>query len=401
MKISFSYFAKPAAIVILLALAIIADFAIANNQENFAIANNQEKIKFWDKQQKGANVFSSVIELEDVKAAKKYGIKFVRLAPDKFISAHRDFLIGNADDYKTLVKKDLARLKHVLDMYHQEGIAVVITMLSIPGSRWKQNNNNQDDLKIWRQENYQLQAELFWQDLAYELKDHPAIVGYNILNEPHLERIFAPTADDLAQVNQEEVQEILFNFYNRMIKSIRLKDKHTPIILDTSAHADANTFKLLKPQQDNGVIYSFHMYEPYEYTNLRTNQGKFSYPGKIKSKLWNYDALKDYMSEVMAFQKTYNIPSNRILVGEFGGHRKAPGLDKYFQDLIDIFTQEKWHFAFYAFREDGFIGMDYELGSKKMPASYWDAIESGQKVNLKRSANYPAFKVILESLSEK
>lgn len=82
---------------------------------------------------------------------------------------------------------------------------------------------------------------------------------------------------------------------------------------------------------------------------------------------------------MVVVQKTYNIPNNRILVGEFGGHRKAPGLDKYFQDLITIFTQEKWNFAFYAFRKDNYIGMDYELGDKNLPASYWDAVERGQK----------------------
>ncbi len=29
-------------------------------------------------------------------------------------------------------------------------------------------------------------ASQFWRELARELKDHPAIVDYNILNEPHL-----------------------------------------------------------------------------------------------------------------------------------------------------------------------------------------------------------------------
>ncbi len=96
-----------------------------------------QKIHFWRTPQKGANIFNQTINAEDIKAAKKYGIKFIRLAPDKFISFYRDFLIGNADDYGGLIKKDLEKLKNILDMCYAEKMPVVITMLSLPGSRWK------------------------------------------------------------------------------------------------------------------------------------------------------------------------------------------------------------------------------------------------------------------------
>ena len=58
---------------------------------------------------------------------------------------------------------------------------VVITMLSPPGSRWKQNNRDKDDLRIWENQKYQDQAAKFWHYLASKLKDHPAIIGYNPL----------------------------------------------------------------------------------------------------------------------------------------------------------------------------------------------------------------------------
>ena len=63
---------------------------------------------------------------------------------------------------------------------------VVLTMLSLP-DRWRQFNNNKNDDRIWEEEKYQEQASQFWKDLALELKDHPAVVGYNIINEPHPE----------------------------------------------------------------------------------------------------------------------------------------------------------------------------------------------------------------------
>jgi hypothetical protein len=140
------------------------------------------------------------------------------------------------------------------------------------------------------------------------------------------------------------------------------------------------------------------MYEPYAYTNKKTNQGKFSYPGNVNGKLWNKEALKDYLHAVIDFQKKFNIPSSQVLIGEFGGHRTTSGLDMYFKDLIEIFQANRWHFAFYAFREDTWDGMDYELGSNKLPWRYWQAIEKGEQPKLKRSSHNTVFKVITDSL---
>jgi hypothetical protein len=54
------------------------------------------------------------------------------------------------------------------------------------------------------------------------------------------------------------------------------------------------------------------------------------------------------------------------------------GIESYLRDLIQLFNEEKWHWAFYSFREDDWEGMDYELGSGKPPAKYWEYIEQGR-----------------------
>lgn len=378
---------------------IISILLIVNT--NIAFANKiYKKVDFWNKQQKGANIFNYDVTLEDIKAAKKYKIKFIRLAFDKFISSYRDFLIGNADDYHHLMAEDLKKVKEVLNLCAKEDMPVVITMLTLPGSRWKQNNHNIDDLRIWQEEKYQIQAAKFWQDLAFELKEHAIIVGYNILNEPHPERIFAANEVHIDQVQQDKVQRMIYAVYQRIITQIRLVDQNTPIILDSSAYADPQTFKLLIPHKSQHILYSFHMYEPYEYTNHKKNKGKFSYPGNIHGFLWDKTMLEKYMSVVINFQSKHNIPSNRILVGEFGGYRKSLGLAKYFNDLITIFNKAGWHFAFYAFREDAWDGMDYELGDQKLPWSYWQAIKRGEKPILQRTDKYPAFLIIKNALDK-
>jgi hypothetical protein len=140
------------------------------------------------------------------------------------------------------------------------------------------------------------------------------------------------------------------------------------------------------------------MYEPYEYTNHRLNDAKHSYPGVIGVKSWNKKALREYMKSVAVFQKTNKIPSIRILVGEFGCYRKQKGIVQYFCDLIQIFEENGWHWAFYSFREDLWDGMDYELGDKRLPWVYWKTLDKRKVLNQLRKATSPQFAVLKNAM---
>ncbi|ANS51990.1 hypothetical protein BM86_32295 [Bacillus thuringiensis] len=93
-------------------------------------------------------------------------------------------------------------------------------------------------------------------------------------------------------------------------------------------------------------------------------------------------------SKIMKTKKNH-VPSNRIIAEEFGINRTVPGAPQYMQDLISIFNQKGWHKSFYAFREDTWTGMHYELGTGKIK---WD--EEGQP---KRQDN-PLWDVIKNDL---
>lgn len=365
-------------------------------EKSYSVEQYLDKSEFWSIQKKGTNIFNADIQEQDIKDAKKLKIQFVRVAFDKFKSSDRDFLIGNADNYKGLNKNDLQILKNKLDFFERNNVPFIITMLSLPGSRWKQNNDNMDDLRLWEDKKYQDQSAKFWRDLAKELKNYKMLVGYNILNEPHLERIYDKKSKQIYDINQRVVQDKLYHFYEKIIKEIRKSDQKTPIILDSTAYGDANTFQFLKPQKDQNTIYSFHIYEPFDYTNLQLNKN-YSYPGQISGEYWDKKTLSEYMNEVRNFQKKHKIKSDKILVGEFGGNRRVKNISQYFSDLIDIFNKENWHFAFYAFREDMWDGMDYELGDKKLPWSYWKTVEGGEIPKPNRSVDNELFESIIKN----
>lgn len=365
---------------------------------------------YWDTQRKGANIFNENMTDNIWKSASEANIKIVRLAPDKWHGEKKDFLIGDADNYTNLVTKDLNQLKKVLAQANKNNIKVVLTMLSLPGARWRQLNHNKDDNRLWHDKKYQEQAIKFWVDLATALKDNPAIAGYNIINEPHPEVAFNFN-DFLTQDFQKFANKVsgtnadLSLFYQHIVNAIRKVDRDTPIILDIGMYADPRAFAYFKPVNSEHIIYAFHMYEPYDYTNKQRNNAKYSYPGKMtignnhKMIEMSKDKLQEiYFEPIIQWQKRYHIPSNRIFAEEFGANRMTKGLDIYLHDLIEVFNKNGWHWTFYSFREDTWDGMDYELGNKPLGKKYWDSVKQGKHPNLVRIDN-PIWRTLKQGLN--
>ena len=223
------------------------------------------KIAFWNEQRKGANWFNDAPTEEWLIAAKEVGITFVRLAPNKWKTAQRDFLIGDADHYENMVEPDFAKLKETLDQAEAVGIKIVLTTLSLPGARWRQQNGDKPDLRLWQEPRYLQQTARFWRELASRLKDHPAIVGYNILNEPTpelVEGLRNPHAQNFGEWHNKVQGTVadLNPFYAQIVAAIREVDQEIPIVLDSGFWASADALPFLAPLPDEKILYSFHMY---------------------------------------------------------------------------------------------------------------------------------------------
>lgn len=342
------------------------------------------KIGFWDSPRRGTNFFNEVETQERFLNAKKIGVEVVRLTFNKWKSAAPggqvgDFLIGPAEkDFVALQPDDLKKLISVLDWAEAVGVKVVLTQLSLPGLRWVQHNQNVSDFRLWQDFKYHRQAEAYWTQLATALKGHPAVVGYNLLNEPHPEKVKPRFQDwytgDYAAWEKmvRDTPRDLNQFHEGLVRAIRAVDKAIPIVVDSGFYALPAAFKILRPLADDKVIYSFHMYEPGEFTSYQ-NVGKYRYPGKIPvgesetPPLVDFDRpeLSRLLEPVRQWQRRHRVISRRILAGEFGVFRGNQGAAEYLGDLVSLLTAEGWHWAFYSFQEDTWAGMDYELGPQK------------------------------------
>jgi hypothetical protein len=373
-----------------------------------------DKIDFWNNEpQRGANFMNEVPTEAWFQEAKSINIKWARLAYDKWETKQRDFLLGNADNYQGLVQEDLRILKQVLAWADLYQLKIVISPLSLPGCRWTQNNDNRYDARLWENYQYWEMAFRFWADLAQELKNYPCIAAYDILNEPCpeirtdlKEQTTVGEADRFLQWHgrHKNTPRDLYDFYNKIIHAIRQIDRDTPIMVESGFYAQPSSYCGFPGKlSDDKVLYSVHMYEPYEFTsngNFR-NGAQYSYPGNIPfgdgTVLWNKNTMLEYFKPFENWIKNHAIPLNRIVVSEFGCMRRNPGAANYLGDIISMLEDKKYHWAFYAYREDGWDGYDYEMGIGALPWAYWQALERGEMPILQRKDN-PLFDVIKQRL---
>ena len=180
-----------------------------------------------------------------------------------------------------------------------------------------------------------------------------------------------------------------------------------PLMLDAGWYAAADAFDYWPaPLDDTKLLYSVHMYEPYAATSA-PNQKRATphrYPAEVPfgpgKQRWDAARVRSYLQQPMDWAKTHGIGANRMVIGEFGCMRRWPDCAAYLRDVLAVAEQQQVHWAFYAFREDGWDGMDYELGDKALPGAYWQAVEKGEAVPPPRSLQAPLFAPILQRLKD-
>jgi aryl-phospho-beta-D-glucosidase BglC (GH1 family) len=378
---------------------------------NIQLDMGNEKIRFWDAQRKGANGMGGANHDEWFKAASELGLEYIRLTPAEMKPAKKDFLIGDADHYEGIPEQDLKKLIEVLDVAQSYDVKIVLTMFGLPGARFRQHNDYKFDYRLWTDEKYQQQAFQFWKDLAGELKNHPAVVAYNPLNEPHPARkdgfeSASPQFEQWKEKNEGGLADL--NRFNRlMVSAIREVDLYTPIHLDGWFHASHEGIQYLEPLKDDRILYAFHFYEPWVFATYRINKGRFSYPDAMpvgdsnKTEPWTIDTIRYLFQPTVKWAKKNKVPANRIVLGEFGCDRRVEGAQQYLSHIIDTANSYNWHWAFYAFRSHTWDGLDYELGTKPLAGQYWTAREEGKShEELIQRHDNPLFNVIKKELKK-
>jgi hypothetical protein len=221
---------------------------------------------------------------------------------------------------------------------------------------------------MWTKQAYRDRIIALWSELARELRDVDDVIGYDAINEP-----FTPedTLSDVLDYTSSRSDALLNELYEKLIQAVRHHDPARAIILEAPCWANPLAVPTLRPFPDDRVIYSFHMYAPHRYTMRAENRGRYRYPGRvprwpnmpaIEPELWDQQRIAQVLDPVVSWQKANQLASRQILVGEFGVSRDAAGAIAYLADLTAIFKKNDWSWCLYAFRDDAWDAMDYELG---------------------------------------
>jgi hypothetical protein len=247
-------------------------------------------------------------------------------------------------------QRQLANMETALQEAARQGMYVIIDLHEPPLSDPSIKTNSE---AFWNNDaNLQVLIDS-WKDIAQRFEPYrDNIWGYDLLNEPY---------------NPQELPEGAVKWpvwAQKIVDNIRVYDTQTPIIYEASPGAlpkaflenqkwqKQPTFTLLK---DDKVIYSLHMYGPYNYTHQGLSTfnkapvatdwpDKTAYSGSIQDKNW----LIKELQPVIDFQNKYHVP---IYVGEFSTIRWAPGAAEYIRDLVQIFEEHGWSWTYHAYKE--------------------------------------------------
>ena len=271
--------------------------------------------------------YTEAVVSEDLPTLRSWGANLLRWQITRNWGRRYD----NQDpaEYLQWIQSRIPGTLAVLDKAHELGMKVVVDLHVPPGGRDAQGNMVMFDNATY--------AEAFqeaWRMLATACKGHPALFGYDLINEP-------------SQPYKVSRRDYLGLQYD-VARIIREIDPETPIIVEANGWDNAAMFAYLSALPLQDVIYQVHCYAPSEFTHQGVDGRRtgFTYPDAARG--WDKEFLREYLRPVREFQLRHGA---RIYVGEFSAVRWATGAEEYLRDCIALFEEYGWDWSYHAFRE--------------------------------------------------
>ena len=293
---------------------------------------------------------------EQFRQLKKWNVNAVRLwlEPDKDTpwAKDPDALPIPPDDPMAPFRKNLLGLQTALALGQKYQIYIIPVA---GGSLWrgsddliaKSSVDKNDPAQVALQEKcwnrfVEALGDL-WGHVAQKYGDHPWLLSYDLLNEPHTPR-------------EVKLQDQLFR---TLIDRVRAVDTNTWLTLEPGPWAlPDQAFENREALTGEKLVYSFHFYYPHSYThqNIHSYQGETFYPKPYPGVLrlfdtppdsyWDKAALEKSMANAIEFQRKYGV---KLWIGEFGVARWAPGAERWLADVIDLFEKYDWPWTLHCY----------------------------------------------------
>ncbi len=224
---------------------------------------------FWEK------YLDTYVTKADIHFLKTTGMNTIRIPFNYKLFTYEDYLGGNNPN------RGFELMDRVVQWCREEGIYVILDMHAAPGG---QTGDNIDDGYgypfLYQGTGSRALTIKIWTKIANHYKNDPAILGYDLLNEP-IAHYF----------KKEELNPYLVPFFKELTKAVRTVDKNH-IMIYGGAQWDSN-MTMLGPPFDPKAVYTFHKY-------------------------WTKTTGNEIIQDYLDFRDKYNVP---IYCGETGENK--------------------------------------------------------------------------------
>jgi len=292
----------------------------------------------------GRNIAESVFKQNFKKINGSAALcEFKQLFRDNFI-AEKDFeniaqmganCIRLPFNYRLITKEyppnGLKYLQRAFAWAHKYNLGIILDLHAAPGAQncdWHSDSTGK--AMFWEKEKFRKETLNIWDELVSRFKDEPALIGFDVINEPVL---------------GEKPTDILAKFYREAIKRIRTIDKKHTIFLEGSLWAQRVDF--LKDLIEENVSISIHTYQPLDFTFNFVPFCKF--PGEINNEFWNKDKIRKYLEPYFLFSENNKVP---IFVGEFGMNWRGGfwGELNWLTNILETFEEFGFDYTYWTYK---------------------------------------------------
>jgi aryl-phospho-beta-D-glucosidase BglC (GH1 family) len=277
---------------------------------------------------------------DDVRAMAALGANVIRIPFNyrHFETDDRPF------DY---LEAGFQRLDKAFDWCARHGLYVILDFHAVQGWHnpdWHSDNAHVHIL-LYQHKLFQDRFVGLWQELAKRYRNHPALAGYDLMNEPctrvHYDEYDSPHYD----------WDALNALHRRAAQAIRAIDAQHIIFVEGDNFAC--DYDGLDVTFDDNLVVSTHNY-------MAPTGGGAPYPGEIDGLYWNRDIVAAefgmHSGTRLAFKQR-----KPIFVGEFGVwyagypeaiHHRAAALD----DQLGVFDSAGVHWAIWTWKDIASMG---------------------------------------------
>ena len=194
----------------------------------------------------------------------------------------------------TLDRKFMARARHVIDTLRDAGLNVIV------------DQHNNEDLSAAPAANRDRSAAV-WRQVAAELRDEPANVWFELLNEPH---------DNLTNAN-------LLATLTPSLAAIRETNPKRVVVIGGERWSGVDSLSTLELPDDPYIVPTIHDYDPFEFTHQGATFIRPAPPpfGRSFGGAADVAKIEGNLEKVRAYMvRTGRVP----FVGEYGAIETVP-----------------------------------------------------------------------------